>query len=201
MKMRVGTHILIVCSLIMCIAHASSDLDDLFITVDGIDYAVELENSSFAERIKVNTNLENSNSDLELYQGTVPEVPGSWIAVSYSNGEWRGLASVYDRLYELKGAGLSGRALSIVGNNESISMDAGELNLNGELDLMNMCAMPHAMNETTKSALASIVPGAAAQNDAAFAVGGITQAVNIVLALDQFHTASMQTLLNVRCAY
>ncbi len=71
----------------MCIAHASSDLENLFITVDGIDYAVELENSSFAERIKVNTNLENRNSDLELYQGTVPEVPGSWVAVSYNNGE------------------------------------------------------------------------------------------------------------------
>ena len=191
MSIRVGLHILIICSLITAVAHASPDLNDLFITVDGIDYAVELEKSSLAERIQVNVDASTEeNNDLELYQGTAPEVPGSWVAASYHDGEWQGLASIHDKLYELKGAGLSGRALSVVGNNISVSMEASELNLSGEFDLSNMCAMPHAYNEVTKSALASIVPSANAvnggvlgQNNVAFAVGGITQAVNVVLAL------------------
>ncbi|QMU61995.1 MAG: hypothetical protein GKR92_09935 [Gammaproteobacteria bacterium] len=197
MRLRVGLHILFICSLITCAAHASTDLDDLFITVDGIDYAVELEKSSLAERIQVNIDVNaEENNDLELYQGAAPEVPGSWVAASYHDGEWQGLASIHDKLYELKGAGLSGVALSVVGNDISVSMEANELNLSGEFDLSNMCAMPHAYNEVTKSALASIVPNANAvnggvlgQNNVAFAVGGITQAVNVVLALDQFHTA------------
>lgn len=217
MSIRVGIHILIICSLITAVAHASPDLNDLFITVDGIDYAVELEKSSLAERIQVNIDASTEeNNDLELYQGTAPEVPGSWVAASYHDGEWQGLASIHDKLYELKGAGLSGRALSVVGNNISVSMEASELNLSGEFDMANMCAMPHAYNEVTKSALASIVPSANAvnggvlgQNNVAFAVGGITQAVNVVLALDQFHTAqyadsvqrAMRILNNVDAIY
>jgi len=217
MSIRVGIHILIICSLITAVAHASPDLNDLFITVDGIDYAVELEKSSLAERIQVNIDASTEeNNDLELYQGTAPEVPGSWVAASYHDGEWQGLASIHDKLYELKGAGLSGRALSVVGNNISVSMQANELNLSGEFDMANMCAMPHAYNEVTKSALASIVPSANAvnggvlgQNNVAFAVGGITQAVNVVLALDQFHTAqyadsvqrAMRILNNVDAIY
>ncbi|MBT8125758.1 MAG: hypothetical protein KJO81_13100, partial [Gammaproteobacteria bacterium] len=156
------------------------------------------------------------NNDLELYQGIAPEVPGSWVAASYHDGEWQGLASIHDKLYELKGAGLSGVALSVVGNNVSVSMEASELGLSGEFDLSNMCAMPHAYNEVTKSALASIIPSANAvnggvlgQNNVAFAVGGITQAVNVVLALDQFHTAqyadsvqrAMRILNNVDAIY
>jgi hypothetical protein len=38
------------------------------------------------------------------------------------------------------------------------------------------------------SALASVIPNTAAAPTSALAVGGITQAVNVVLALDQFHT-------------
>ncbi|NNC66973.1 MAG: hypothetical protein HKN83_02925 [Gammaproteobacteria bacterium] len=217
MSIRVGLHILIIWGLTICNAQADPDLDDLFITVDGIDYAVELEKSSLAERIHVNvyTSTEENN-DLELYQGIAPEVPGSWVAASYHDGEWQGLASIHDKLYELKGAGLSGVALSVVGNNVSVSMEASELNLSGEFDLSNMCAMPHAYNEVTKSALASIIPSANAvnggvlgQNNVAFAVGSITQAVNVVLALDQFHTAqyadsvqrAMRILNNVDAIY
>ncbi|MDH3609883.1 MAG: M12 family metallo-peptidase [Gammaproteobacteria bacterium] len=217
MSIRVGLHILIIWGLTICNAQADPDLDDLFITVDGIDYAVELEKSSLAERIQVNVDTSTEeNNDLELYQGIAPEVPGSWVAASYHDGEWQGLASIHDKLYELKGAGLSGVALSVVGNNVSVSMEASELDLSGEFDLSNMCAMPHAYNEVTKSALASIIPSANAvnggvlgQNNVAFAVGGITQAVNVVLALDQFHTAqyadsvqrAMRILNNVDAIY
>lgn len=217
MSIRVGLHILIIWGLTICNAQADPDLDDLFITVDGIDYAVELEKSSLAERIQVNVDTSTEeNSDLELYQGIAPEVPGSWVAASYHDGEWQGLASIHEKLYELKGAGLSGVALSVVGNNVSVSMEASELDLSGEFDLSNMCAMPHAYNEVAKSALASIIPSANAvnggvlgQNNVAFAVGSITQAVNVVLALDQFHTAqyadsvqrAMRILNNVDAIY
>ena len=217
MKFGVGTKIFILWSLLTCIAHATPDLNNLSITVDGIDYAIELNKSSFAERIQVN---QDSNAvekqNLELYQGTAPEVPGSWIAASYQDGEWQGLASIHDKLYELKGFGMSGVALAVFGDEESVSMQAEELDLSGEFDLANMCAMPHAFNQAATSALASIVPSANAvnngtvgQNNVAFAVGAITQAVNVVLALDQFHTAqyadsvqrAMRILNNVDAIY
>jgi hypothetical protein len=192
MSIRVGLHILIIFSLISGTTYAAPDLDNLSITVDGIDYAIELNKSSFAERIVVNIKATaKEDTTVELYQGTAPEVPGSWVAASYHDGEWQGLASLYGKLYELKGAGLSGRALSIIGNNDSVSMEATEMDLTGEMDMTNMCAIPHTPADVTKSALATIMPNTntAGQNNIAFAVGGITQAVNVVLALDQFHTA------------
>ena len=218
MKFGVGTKILILWSFLTCIAHATPDLKDLTITVDGINYAIELNKSSFAERIQVNleSSSEQSQPAIELYQGTAPEVPGSWIAASHQDGEWQGLASIHDKLYELKGFGMSGAALAVLDGEESVSMQADELDLSGEFDLANMCAMPHAYNEVTTSTLASILPsanavnnGAVGQNNVAFAVGAITQAVNVVLALDQFHTAqyadsvqrAMRILNNVDAIY
>ena len=217
MRFGVGTNILILWSLLTCVAHAAPDLKNLIITVDGIDYAIELNKSSFAERIQVNqdSNFEEKQN-LELYQGIAPEVPGSWVAASHQDGEWQGLASIHNKLYELKGFGMSGAALAVFGDEESVSMQAEELDLSGEFDLTNMCAMPHAHNHAAKSTLASIVPsanavnnGAAGQNNVAFAVGAITQAVNVVLALDQFHTAqyvdsvqrAMRILNNVDAIY
>lgn len=218
MSIRAGFHILIIWCLLSSIGHAEPDLNDLTINVDGIDYSIELNKSSLAERIVVNTDSDSEldTSDVELYQGTVANVPGSWVAASYHDGDWQGLASIYDKLYELKGAGLSGTALSIVDDNSTISMEATEMDLSGEFDISNMCAMPHAYNEVTQSALASVLPNANAvnsniigQNGVAFAVGGITQAVNVVLALDQFHTAqyadsvqrAMRILNNVDAIY
>ncbi len=217
MRFGVGTLAFLIWLTFLDYAHAATDLDDLFITVDGIDYGVELKKSTLAERIQVNVDANTEeNSDIELYQGTAPEVPGSWVAASYHDGEWQGLASIHDKLYELKGFGMSGAALAVLEGEESISMQANELDLSGEFDLSNMCAMPHANYEFAKSALASIVPSANAvnggvlgQNNVAFAVGGITQAVNVVLALDQFHTAqyadsvqrAMRILNNVDAIY
>ena len=217
MRFGVGTNILILWSLLTCVSHATPDLKNLIITVDGIDYAIELNKSSFAERIQVNQDSNAAEKqNLELYQGTAPEVPGSWVAASHQDGEWQGLASIHDKLYELKGFGMSGAALAVFGDEESVSMQAEELDLSGEFDLTNMCAMPHAHNHAAKSTLASIVPsanavnnGAAGQNNVAFAVGAITQAVNVVLALDQFHTAqyadsvqrAMRILNNVDAIY
>lgn len=196
MNLRVGLILLIVWCLISCNAYAYTDVDDLYITVDGIDYPVDLHTSRFVKDITINGDaLENKPyNDVELYQGTVIDVPGSWVAASFHDGEWQGLASVYDKLYELKGAGLSGRALSIVGDNSTVSMEANEMELTGDFDMANMCAMPHTDELQTSTALASVVSRAtvdnsAGQNNVAFAVGGITQAVNIVIALDQFHTA------------
>ena len=126
--------------MIACIAHAAPDLNNLSINIDGIDYAVELEKSSFADRITVNldASVEESTSQIELYQGTAPEVPGSWIAASYQDGEWQGIASLYDKLYELKGFSSTNSDLSIVGSSE-VSMQAEELELTGDFDMNNMC--------------------------------------------------------------
>lgn len=217
MRFGVGTNILILWSLLTCVAHATPDLKNLTITVDGIDYAIELNKSSFAKRIQVNQDSNAAEKqNLELYQGIAPEVPGSWVAASHQDGEWQGLASIHNKLYELKGFGMSGAALAVFGDEESVSMQAEELDLSGEFDLTNMCAIPHAHNHAAKSTLASIVPsanavnnGAAGQNNVAFAVGAITQAVNVVLALDQFHTAqyadsvqrAMRILNNVDAIY
>ena len=190
MNIRVGTYLLILWSLIACNAHAAPDLNNLSINIDGIDYAVELEKSSFANRITVNLDatVEESAPQLELYQGTAPEVPGSWVAASYQDGEWQGMASLYDKLYELKGFSPTNSDLSVVGSNNTVSMQAEELELTGDFDMNNMCAMPHDDMVKPDSALASVVPSAGVTPTSAFAVGGITQAVNVVLALDQFHT-------------
>jgi hypothetical protein len=217
MSIRTGFLALIIWGLLSSVVYAAPDLDDLSINVDGIDYAIELNKSTLSERIVVNTQeAETETTEVELYQGTVMNVPDSWVAASYYDGEWQGLASVYDKLYELKGAGLSGTALSVVGDNNTVSMEATVMDLSGEFDISNMCAMPHAYSTASESTLASILPNANAvnsniigQNGVAFAVGGITQAVNVVLALDQFHTAqyadsvqrAMRILNNVDAIY
>ena len=218
MLLRVGTKLFLLWSLLFCFAHAAPDLNDLTINVDGIDYSIELNKSNFADRIRVNSDSssEEEPPSIELYQGTVPEVPGSWVAASYHEGEWQGLASMHDKLYELKGFGMSGTALAVVDDDTTISMQADELDLTGELDVTNMCAMPHAHNQEIKNSLANLLPsentvnaGTGSLNNVAFAVGGITQAVNVVLALDQFHTAqyadsvqrAMRILNNVDAIY
>ena len=179
-----------------CLAHAETNLENLSINVDGIDYEVELQQSSFADRvtIQVAESVTSDASSIELYQGTAPEVPGSWIAASYQDGEWQGMASMHDKLYELKGFSKSNSSLSTVENNNTVSMQSEELVLSGDFDIHNMCAIPHddKSNEDTaesKTALATVLPGASTANaTTATAVNGITQAVNVVLALDQFHT-------------
>ncbi len=198
MRLGVGTLIFLLSSLITNFAYAAPEVNDLTINVDGIDYAIELKKSSFAKRIQVNLDTESDENQpsIELYQGDVPEVPDSWVAASYYDGEWQGLASIHDKLYELKGFGMSGTALAVLDGDESVSMQADELDLSGDFDIHTMCAMPHAYNDAAASTLASILPNANAvnnngtgQGNVAFAVGAITQAVNVVLALDQFHTA------------
>ncbi len=198
MRLGVGTLIILFWSLLSNFTYAAPELNDLTINIDGIDYAIELKKSSFAKRIQVNGNTESGENEqsIELYQGSVPEVLDSWVAASYYDGEWQGLASIHDKLYELKGFGMSGTALAVLDGEESVSMQADELDLTGDFDIHKMCAMPHAYNEAAASTLASILPNANAvnnngtgQGNIAFAVGAITQAVNVVLALDQFHTA------------
>ena len=133
--------------------------------------------------------IKESASQLELYQGTATEIPGSWIAASYQNGEWQGMASIYNKLYELKGFSSASSNVSTVSNpvNIPVSMQAEELELKGDFDINNMCATPHDDAITPASDLATILPNTTAPTTA-FAVAGITQAVNVVLALDQFHT-------------
>jgi len=188
---RVGTFILVVWSLVFCSAHAETNLDNLSINIDGIDYKVELQKSSFADRITVSMG-ESDNDDsssLELYQGTAPEIPGSWIAASYNEGEWQGMASIHNKLYELKGFSENDANLSIIDTNSTVSMQTEELEMTGDFDMQNMCAMPHDDMVKPDTALASVLPGSSASNPtSALSVNGITQAVNVVLALDQFHS-------------
>ena len=83
----------------------------------------------------------------------------------------------------------------MVADQQLVSMHATELDLNSDdFNMAEMCAVQHADRESNQSALASVLPNAASvsatgQNSVAFAVGGITTAVNVILALDQFHTA------------
>lgn len=194
MNKRVGSFLFLILSITSSFAYAETDLDNLSINIDGIDYKVELEKSSFANRITVQVGeSENNNAaSVELYQGTAPEVPGSWIAASYLEGEWQGMAAIHDKLYELKGFNENAAAgLSVVESNEPVSMQAEELVLTGDFDMQNMCALPHKHDDMVEpdTALASVLPNTSTANaTTATAVNGITQAVNVVLALDQFHT-------------
>lgn len=189
MNIRVGTYLLLLWISITSVASAATDLNNLSINIDGIDYAVEIEKSNFADRITVNVAEPQENtSQLELYQGTAPEVPGSWIAASYQDGEWQGMASIYNKLYELKGFSASDNNLSTINSENKVTMQAEELELKGDFDVNNMCATPHNDHDESATALANILPEEATRQTSAFAVAGITQAVNVVLALDQFHT-------------
>lgn len=190
MSVRVGTTLFIIWSLITSITHAAPELNNLSITVDGIDYAVELEKSDFAARIEVHlgTSTTDNPPNIELYQGTAPEIPGSWVAASYQDGDWQGVASVHDKLYELKGFGISGTELALVEGDQTVSMQAEEMQMTGDFDINNMCASPHDMKSSAEtSVLNAVIP---AQNNstqspvAALAVNGITLAVNVVLTLD-----------------
>ena len=191
MNIRVGTYLLILWSSLACIANAATDLNNLSINIDGIDYAVELEKSAFAERIEVDqkSNTEVNQPNLELYQGTVPEIPGSWVAASYLDGEWQGMAAVHSKLYELKGFGMSGTALARLEGEETVSMQAEEMEMTGDFDITNMCASPkHDFRPTAETSVLDAVLNTqtnSAQSPAtAFAVNGITLAVNVVLTLD-----------------
>ena len=61
----------------------------------------------------------------------------------------------------LQGAGLSGTALSVIGNGISLSMEATEMDLTGDFDVIPMCAIPHVENQSSNTTLASILPKAA----------------------------------------
>lgn len=197
MRLRVGTGLFILWSVIICTVHAAPDLNNLSITVDGIDYTVELKKSSFTERVEINpeinseinsdSNTENNRPQIELYQGTAPEIPGSWVAASYQDGKWQGLASVHNKLYELKGFGMSGTALASLEGEETVNMQAEEMEMTGDFDITNMCASPHKIIATAEASVldAVLTPQAnPAQSPVAFAVNGITLAVNLVLTLD-----------------
>jgi len=89
MNLRVGLLLLIIWCLIACNVYADTDVENLYITVDGIDYSVDLHTSRFVEGITINGNTQSKQpyNNVELYQGTVPEIPGSWVAASFHDGE------------------------------------------------------------------------------------------------------------------
>jgi len=197
MSVRVGIlNVIFFCCLSWSV-NASTEANTLTIIVDGIEYTADLQQSQFAKNITVNSNaLENVDEyNLKIFQGTIADVPGSWISASNQAGEWRGLVSIYNKLYDFNKAAYTDRALSIVDSHNDSTMQATEIDMNSsEIDMANMCAIQHAEPEEDQTALASILPGStndssSTQNTVAFAVGGINQAVNVVLALDQFHTA------------
>ena len=173
---------------------AETDLDTLFVTIDGIDYEVELEKSGLAERVQVisEDKILDVNVDIELYRGTAPDIPGSWVAVSYHEGNWSGLASLHNKLYEIDGANFGSQMTDKGDAIRTTSMLTTEFALTGDFDISRMCPVAHIEDTDTNTSLTTLVPNSstAQLNNVALAVGGITQAANVALALDHFYLAS-----------
>ncbi len=218
MLKRVGTLLIIFCIFYINTGMAAStDEDTITINIDGIKYSVELKQSSLVERTNIISTVEakDEHKDLKLYQGTIPTIPGSWVAASNYDGTWQGMASVYEKLYELNGRDFLGVSTRSIDSANVSTMQATEIDVSTDLDIMNMCAMPHVdmPENNSNTILGSIVRNNGTEtsnNDVAFSVGGITQAVNVVLALDQFYTAqygngsvarALQILNNVDAIY
>ncbi len=211
--MRIGVGTLAILWLALSVsANAASDLDALYLNIDGIDYEVGLEKSALSENVQIisNQQTEEFDVDIDLYRGTLLDVPNSWIAVSYYDESWSGLASVHDKLYEIDGANF-GKQMTINGEVDITSMISTDLALTGDFDISKMCATPHIHEDSVmNSPLAQTGAAQNTQVNGALAVGGIGSVANVVLALDHFYIASygngsvaraMQILNNVDTMY
>ena len=193
MKTGVGLIALIAWMAITATTHAVPNTDIQFLNIDGIEYEVELHDSGLAHRTKIisNNQVSDQKVDIELYRGRVIDVPDSWIAVSYHNGNWSGMASIHNKLYEIDGANL-GNLQTSKGMVSTTSMQSTELALTGDFDINRMCPMEHVQMPASMSAILATIPGSAPQtnNSPLLAVNGITQVANVALALDHFYMAS-----------
>jgi len=171
---------------------AETHLENMYLKIDGIEYEVKLKKSGLAERVQVYIDGKESDDkiDAELYQGSVSGIEDSWIAVSKYEDNWSGLASIYNKLYEINGNSF-GNLISKYGDvNLNIIMLTKELTFEGDLDINHICPMEHAKPQKTMAALATVLPdkNSISKNSLLFAVNGITKAANVALAIDEFCT-------------
>jgi len=192
MLKRAGILIFIYCTLYINTSLAATDVDSITIKIEGIEYEVELSKSGLTDRVQIisDNNISAADIDLELYRGSLPEVTASWVTLSYYEGKWSGLASLYNKLYEINGtdSSLSSQAEST----NNTSMLATDLALNNELDPNTFCATPHTdANSVVTPSFTLGDSGTTVDNNIALAVqvGGntITEVANVVLTLDHFY--------------
>jgi len=195
MLKRAGILIFIYCILYINTSLAATDVDSITINIEGIEYKVELLKSGLTDRVQIisDNNISAADIDLELYRGSLPEVTASWVTLSYYEGEWSGLASLYNKLYEINGTNSSLSSQAESANNTS--MLATDLALNNELDPNTFCAAPHIdANSAVASSFTLDDSSTTVDNNVALAVqvGGntITEVANVVLALDHFYLTS-----------
>ena len=215
MRIGVGTLAFIVYFTFLCNVNAAPDLEELFLSIDDIDYEVSLQPSVLAANTQIISDQEISDMqlDIHLYRGTLLDVPNSWISATYYEDTWSGMASLHGKLYEINGANF-GTKMTSKGMVNTTSMLSTELSLTGDFDIKTMCATPHMhIDSPMGGALAQITPSNSGQiNNTALAVGGINNVANIALALDHFHlnlhggeqasvARAMQILNNVDTIY
>ena len=215
MRFGVGTLTLIFCLTILSNAFAAPELEELFLSIDNIDYEVDLEPSALSNNTKIFSDQQalDMQLDIHMYRGTLLDVPNSWISASYYDDTWSGMASLHGKLYEINGANF-GTRMTNKGMVNTTSMLSTELSLTGDFDIKTMCATPHIhVDSPMRGALAQITPSNSGQiNNTALAVGGVNSVANVALALDHFHlnlhggqqasiARAMQILNNVDTMY
>jgi len=171
---------------------AETDLENMNLKIDGIEYEVKLKTSDLSERVQVYIDGKESDDKVEakLYRGSIPVIEDSWIAVSKYEDNWSGLASVYNKLYEINGNSF-GNLISKYGDvNSTTILLAENLAFADDFDINHICPMEHAMLPKSMSAVATVLPGqnSISKNSLLFAVNGITKAANVALAIDEFCT-------------
>jgi len=171
---------------------AETDLEVLYLKIDGIEYKVKAKKSGLAERVQVYIDGKESDDkiDAELYQGSVSGIEDSWIAVSKYEGNWSGLASIYNKLYEINGVSFGNLITKYGDVNRTTTMLAKELAFADDFDINQICPIEHAKLPKSMSALATVLPdkNSISKNSLLFAVNGITKAANVALAIDEFCT-------------
>jgi len=175
------------------LSFAETNLNNLYLKIDGIEYEVKAKKSDLAERVQVYFDGKESNDKInaELYQGSISGIENSWIAVSKYEDNWSGLVSVYNKLYEINGNSF-GILISKYGDvNLTIIILTKELTFEGDFDINHICPMEHAKPPKPMAALATVLPdeNSISKNSPLFAVNGITKAANVALAIDEFCTS------------
>ena len=172
---------------------AETNLEVLHLKIDGIEYKVKLKKSDLAERVQIYIDGKESDNkiDAELYQGSVSGIEDSWIAVSKYEDNWSGLASIYNKLYEINGVSFGNLITKYGDVNRTTTMLAKELAFADDFDINHICPMEHAKLPKSISALATVLPdqNTISNNSPLFAVNGITKAANVALAIDEFCTS------------
>ena len=171
---------------------ADTDLNNLYLKIDGIEYKVKAKKSDLAERVQIyiDGNESNDKINVELYQGSLYGIENSWIAATKYDDNWSGLASIYNKLYEINSHSF-GILKSKYGDVDlTIIMLAQELIFEDEFDINHICPLDHAKSPDSITTLATVLPdhNSISKNSPLFAVNGLTTAANVALAIDEFCT-------------